>query len=108
MSEERQVHIADWPKEPARLEHAFDADRPCPVTLSFEPNPANVNVRTPDPLSVDMRMALTVREDVPLCIKICEPICVRSEYTIGIDIFDRPVAAITVRGTTKLMGCDDR
>lgn len=108
MAEERLVRIQEWPKEPARLQHTFDAEQPCPVTLSFEDSPANVILHTREPLSVDMRMALTAREDIPLCIKICEPICARSEYTIGIDIFDRPVAAITVRGQTKLMGCDDK
>jgi len=108
MAEERLVRIQEWPDQPARLEHRFDPDQPCPVTLSFEAAPANVIVHTKEPLAVDMRMALTAREDIPLCIKICEPICARSEYTIGIDIFDRPVAAITVRGQTRLMACDDR
>lgn len=53
-------------------------------------------------------ISVAVREPIPVCIKLCEPICARSEYTIGIDIFDRPVAAITVKGLTKLFGCDER
>jgi hypothetical protein len=45
---------------------------------------------------------------VKLCVSVCEPICAQSEYTIAIDIFDRPVASITVRGTTKLFNCSDK
>lgn len=97
--EQPSVRIVEWPKEPAQLEHQFDPDRPVPVNVAFDEGAA---------VALDMRMALTAREDVPLCIKICEPICARSEYTIGIDIFDRPVALVTIRGTTKLFACDDR
>lgn len=108
MAEDQAVHIVGWPKERALLDHAFNPDAPCPVTLTFEDAPANVVVHTQEPLSVDMRMALVAREEIPLCIRVCEPICAQSEYTVGIDIFDRPVAAITVRGMTKLFGCDDK
>jgi hypothetical protein len=45
---------------------------------------------------------------VKLCVSVCEPICAQSEYTIGIEIFDRPVASITVRGTTRLFNCSDK
>ena len=45
---------------------------------------------------------------VKLCVSVCEPICAQSEYTIGIDIFDRPVASITVLGTTKLYNCPEK
>jgi len=68
-TEQSQVHIASWPKEP---------------------------------------VSVVTREPVPVCLKLCEPICARSEYTVGIDIFDRPVAAITIKGLTKLFGCDDK
>jgi hypothetical protein len=42
-----------------------------------------------------------------LCITVCEPICAQSDYTIAIDIFDKPVASITVRGNTKFYACPD-
>lgn len=96
MAEERLVHIQDWPAEPAG------------VNLKFEESPANVTLQTKDPIGMDMRMAMTVRQDVPLCIKICEPICARSEYTIRLDIFGNPVAAITIRGLTTFFACDDK
>lgn len=63
-----------------------------------------------EPASVNMSMdsALTLKSDVPLCIKMCEPICAKSEYHIGITIFDRPVATITIAGTTRLANCDEK
>ncbi len=48
---------------------------------------------------------LAAKQDIPLCLKICEPICVKSTYTISIDIFDRPVALIRVQGETRLEAC---
>jgi len=80
------------------------------ITITAWPKePANVVVQTnPDrPFNVDMNMNLLAREVIPICIKVCEPICARSEYTIGIDIFDRPVAAITVKGQTRLFSCKE-
>jgi hypothetical protein len=95
--DEQLVRILEWPKEePALLEHRFDADAP-----------ANVIVRTDEgPLSVDMAMNVTARETIPVCIKVCEPICAASEYTIAIDVFDRPVASITIKGLTRLFNCE--
>lgn len=49
-----------------------------------------------------------VRDTVPVCIKLCEPICADSRYEIGIDIFDRPVAKITVAGTTRFYNCREK
>jgi hypothetical protein len=43
-----------------------------------------------------------------LCVEVCRPICAQSEYTIGIEIFSRPVAQITVRGLTRLFNCDEQ
>lgn len=85
-SEERVVKIVAWPKEPA-----------------------DVKILTPaeDPLRVDMAMNLVAKQIIPVCIKLCEPICASSEYTIGIDFLDRPLAAITVRGQTRLFNCQD-
>jgi hypothetical protein len=107
MADEQTVRIVEWPKEPAALQHGFDGEQPVPVSIDFDQG-ASIAVQTPDPIGVDMRMALTARDDVPLCIKICEPICARSEYTIAIDVFDRPVALVTIRGKTTLYACDDK
>ncbi len=109
MADETKVTIAAWPKDPAALEHHFSADSPCPVSISFTDSPAHVVVSTEpqQPLAVNMNMQLTAREPIPLCIKLCEPICARSDYTIGINVFDNPVASINVRGTTRLEACRD-
>jgi hypothetical protein len=96
MAEEHDVRITAWPEQsPAMLSHRF------------EESPARVLVRADDRFDVDMAMQLSAKEAVPLCIKLCEPICVRSEYTIGVEIFDRPFASITVRGQTVFANCRD-
>lgn len=107
--QETFVSIVAWPKEPAQLEHHFVLEKPCPVSILFDKTPANVVVQTSpeQPLHVDMNMNVIARQVIPLCIKVCEPICARSEYTIAIDIFDRPVAAITVKGQTRLFNCKE-
>jgi hypothetical protein len=92
------VRIVEWPKEPALLDHRFDADAP-----------AHVIVRSDEqPFHVDMQMNVAAREVIPVCIQVCEPICAESNYTIAIDIFDRPVAAITIKGLTRLFNCGDK
>lgn len=110
MAEEHEVRIVDWPEQPARLHHRFSPDQPCPVSIRFENKPANVVVATPrgDRLDVDMAMRLSVRDTIPVCLKLCEPLCARSDYTIGITIFDRPVASISIRGLTRLFNCQDK
>ena len=61
----------------------------------------------PEPLSMRQSSEQTVsfRGDVPVCIRVCEPICARSDYSIGITVFDRPVATINVSGTTRIENC---
>ena len=95
MAEENDVKIMQWPAEQARLSHAF------------EDSSAHVILAAQEPFDVGMDMRVSAKEPVPLCIKLCEPICVDSQYTIGIEIFDRPFASITVRGRTRLFGCPD-
>jgi hypothetical protein len=95
MAEEQDVRINAWPKEQALLAHSFDQSQ------------AHVVVATEKPFDVGMAMQVSAREAIPLCIKVCDPICVSSEYVIGIEIFDRPFASITVRGQTKIFTCDE-
>lgn len=75
-------------------------------------NNDTVNIVTwpKDPLNINASgdATLTIRNEVPICIKLCEPICAKSEYTIGVTIFDRPVATITVAGVTRLFNCDEK
>jgi hypothetical protein len=107
--EESTVRIVGWPEEPARLEHRFDMEGPFPVSVGFQETPAQVIVASSQerPLFVEMLMNVVVKDVIPLCIRVCEPICARSDYTIGITIFDRPVASITVRGTTRVFNCNE-
>jgi hypothetical protein len=55
-----------------------------------------------------LRIVQWPEQHIKLCVSLCEPICVQSDYTIGIDVFDRPVASITVRGMTKLFNCAEK
>lgn len=104
--ENQNVFIVSWPKDTARVEHTFH-ESPCPVSISFDQTPARVVVQSdPDrPLAVDMTMNVVAKEAIAICHRLCEPICAKSEYTIGIEIFDRPVAAITIRGLTRFFNC---
>jgi hypothetical protein len=107
MAEDQNVRILDWPKEPAGLQHHFDPGQSLPVSVSFQPSPARVVVSTEAGrrMAVDMDMNLRASQALPLCIKLCEPICAESDYTIGISIFDHPVISITIRGKTRLSSC---
>lgn len=107
--QDQHVSIVAWPAEAAQLEHHFNSAAPCPVSVTFEPAAANVALSTDpqQPLQIAMNMQLTAREPVPICITLCEPICARSDYSIGIQIFGNPFATIDVRGTTRLFACRD-
>ena len=106
-ADDHNVFLKSWPKQPASLEHHFAGKEPCPVSISFTETPARVIVSTEPrkPLDVDMNMKVSADKVIPLCISICEPICARSDYSIGINIFDNPFAAIHIRGMTKLYNC---
>ena len=106
------VKVIAWPNQPAQLEHHFVGGAPCPVQISFDKTPANVVVQATaqDPVHVNMNMNMNLmaRNTIPVCIDVCKPICAQSEYTIGIEIFDRPVALITLRGQTRIFNCDEK
>lgn len=107
MADESDVRIIGWPKDPMHVSHQFEAGTPCPVAISFENSPINAILSTSpgQRLAVDMNMSVSAREAIPVCIKLCEPICAESDYTIGITLFDRPIISITVKGVTKLANC---
>jgi hypothetical protein len=98
-AEENVVRITQWPDQAAELLHSFNPAKPASVNIATVPQ---------QPLQVEMAMQMSSRDPVKLCVSVCEPICAQSDYTIGIDIFDRPVASITVRGTTRLFNCSDK
>ncbi len=106
---DQDIRIQGWPKEAARLSHEFGGEKPCPVAIHFDDSMARVALETnsEDPIHIAMDMQLSARAPLPICIKVCEPICARSEYVIGIQIFDRPVATITVSGKTTFFNCNE-
>lgn len=107
MPEEHDIRITQWPKQKALLEHYFKLDEPCPVSIFFEEKPAHVKVGNEkgESFDVDMNMNLKVTETIPVCIKVCEPICAVSDYTVGIQLFGQPFVAIKVNGKTRIEPC---
>ena len=101
------VHIVSWPKEPAKLEHQFKKGSPAEVGIKFEKDPANIVIHNgpKNPMNVDMDMYLKVKDPVPVCISLCEPICAKSDYMISLNFLDRPVGSISIKGMTKLFNC---
>ena len=110
MANDTQLRILEWPAGPALLRHGFDADSaPLPVALQFGPSPVNVMLAAPpgQPLVVAMGMNLAARQPLPICIKLCDPICIDSDYTVAITLFDRPIISITIKGRTRLFNCGE-
>lgn len=104
---EQQIRLMSWPETAASLDHRFPQDQPVPVAVSLDSNPARVSLsNSPNTrLNVNMHMNLSTLKKIPVCLSVCEPICVSSDYRVQISIFDRPVASITIRGRTILSPC---
>jgi hypothetical protein len=108
MAEDLDVRILAWPERPAILRHGGDQE-PVRLSIAMEPElPAQVELRTDEPLDVRMRLELAAPRPVHLCVDICEPLCASSDYRVGMDLFDQPVAQLAVRGTTRVQRCADR
>ncbi|WP_010664086.1 hypothetical protein [Marinilabilia salmonicolor] len=109
MTEQKDIAIIQWPKETSDLIDKFK-EEPCPVSLQFEKTPLNVNFLTTekDPLDVNMKMHLIPDKAIPVCIKMCEPICAKSDYTLNFKIFDRPLGSISIKGTTRVAACENK
>ncbi|HYN33137.1 MAG TPA: hypothetical protein VES40_10975 [Ilumatobacteraceae bacterium] len=80
------------------------------VTINAWPDPLAITHRTdPDQTpQVDMNMTMRADKPVPVCFTLCEPICARSDYSIGLSIFDNPVVRIRVVGETRIAACGDK
>jgi hypothetical protein len=48
---------------------------------------------------------LVVREQVPICLSLCEPVCAQSDYQVTISLFGVSAATITVKGVTRFEEC---
>lgn len=85
--EENTIRIVEWPKDPVAVQ---------------------VGSLKGNPLEVNMNMRLNNNEQVPLCIRLCEPICAESKYKIGINLLGQPFAEILIEGVTRLVNCKER
>ena len=107
--QENLVTIAAWPPEGlAALQHHF-TEKPCPVSIFIEKTPLGIDLQLlPEtPFNVNMDMELKADDVIPVCMKLCEPICAKSEYRLDIDIGGTPFAGVTLRGKTMIFGCDE-
>jgi hypothetical protein len=103
------VTIAAWPPEGlAALQHHF-TEKPCPVSIFIEKTPLSIDLQSlPEtPFNVNMDMKLKANDVIPICMKLCEPVCAKSEYRLDINIFDKPFAGVTLRGKTTISGCGE-
>jgi hypothetical protein len=83
---QQDVTITAWPNDPVVVTHRTDPGE------------------TPQ---VDMNMAVRADRPVPVCFSLCEPICARSDYSIGVSIFENPVLRIRLVGETRIQHCGD-
>ena len=94
--EEHAVHIIDWPKDQAaKLEHHF-------------PKPVDLNMFNNSERPLHLNMNLGKEQVLPVCIKLCEPICAESSYRIGINLMGQSFADITIKGITRLFNCREQ
>jgi hypothetical protein len=46
--------------------------------------------------------------ELPLAVRMHEPVCVESAYTVSVQIFDRDVATFQLKGRTILRNCREK
>ena len=56
----------------------------------------------------DKPAEMVVRDVVPVCIKLCEPVCAEGVYEVNITVFDKPVSTIRITGTTRFFNCREK
>jgi hypothetical protein len=49
---------------------------------------------------------MTVREMLPVCLQLCEPVCAQSEYQITVSLLGNTLATIAIKGLTRLSNCE--
>ena len=102
MADDKSLRIVEWPSAALALAHTYAGDRPLPLAASFGTSPVSVRLSTAGgpPLSLSLSSLWAARGTIPLCLSLCESICATSDYTIGITLFDKPVATIRIQGRT--------
>lgn len=105
--QENHISIISWPEQTAKVEHNLKLEEACPVSIHIDKQPLTVEIHSPSDEPLNMNLDVNVKEAIPICIRLSEPICARSEYTIGIDLLDKPFAGVTFRGQTMLFNYQD-
>ncbi len=103
------IRVVSWPDKAVPVQHRFRLEEPVPVGIGFEKDSeANVVLRNAprQALDVNMNLNLNSLKMIPVCLSVCEPICIKSGYRISISIFERPVVSITIKGQTVISSCD--
>ncbi|MDB4947649.1 MAG: hypothetical protein JWM27_298 [Gemmatimonadetes bacterium] len=81
------------------------------VAPPAQSEPARLRIESFPPAPLEVRhsgeQVLSFAGEVPVCIRVCEPICAESGYTIGFSSNGRPVGSITLSGRTRIFGCKD-
>lgn len=91
--EEQNVNIR-WPK-----------DQPLDVNMS---NPVGLKMFNSQDTPLHLNMGITDGKVIPVCIKLCEPICAESSYKIGINLMGQSFAEIQISGITRIFNCRDK
>ncbi len=106
--QEHNLNIISWPeKNKAKLEHSFESEKPCPVSIRFDEDSSDVRLNTSpkEPMNVAMNMNVSADDPFPVAFRLGESICASSDYVVGLQIFDHQVATVHLKGLTKLFGC---
>lgn len=53
----------------------------------------------------DKSVDVVIRDTVPVCLQMCEPVCAESDYQITVTLFGTSLATIAVKGITRLANC---
>ena len=67
---------------------------------------ANEEARAPKTAQSAKTGDMTVRDMLPVCLRLCEPVCAQSEYQITVSLFGSSVATIAIKGLTRLFNCE--
>jgi hypothetical protein len=109
MAVSKTIGVVEFPHGAAGATHTFDPALPAGVTIRFAPAPANfalANVAGA-PLDATVSTSINAKGAFPLCIKLCEPICVDSDYTLTLTLLGRSIVSVTIRGRTQFYSCSD-
>lgn len=67
---------------------------------------ANEERRAPKTGRSEKTVDAAVRDMLPVCLRLCEPVCAESEYQIKVSLFGSSVATIAIKGLTRLFNCE--